>query len=107
MKGEKMTQESILSAAELIEKLVAIEGVASKKMFGGHGIFHEDKMFGLITAKGRQYFKTDSTNKENYISKGSEKHSRLSYYSIPLDVLENNDLLIDWALSAIEISNKK
>lgn len=108
-KGEKMTQESIISAEELVEKLITIDEVTSKRMFGGHGIFHQDKMFGLITAKGGQYLKADKKNIETFLSKGSEKHSRMSYYSIPNDVLENHDLLIQWALLAIEASksNKK
>lgn len=106
-KGEKMTQESILSAEELVEKLIAIDNVTSKRMFGGHGIFHNDKMFGLITAKGGQYLKANQTNVEQYLANGSEKHSRLSYYSIPFDVLNNNDILVEWALLAIEASKEK
>lgn len=108
-KGEKMTQESILSAEELVEKLSTIDGVTSKRMFGGHGIFHQDKMFGLITAKGGQYLKTNASNVDNFLKKGSEKHSRLSYYSIPQEVLDDHDILLEWALSAIAASksNKK
>jgi len=78
-KGEKMTQESILSAEELIEKLFVIEGVTAKRMFGGHGIFHVDKIFGLIIAKGGQYLKSDQSNVDAYLTKGSEKHSRMTY----------------------------
>lgn len=103
-KGEKMTQESILSAQELVEKLITIEEVTSKRMFGGHGIFHQNKMFGLITAKGGQYLKANSSNVDHYLSKGSEKHAKLSYYSIPSDILNNHNLLIEWALLAIEAS---
>jgi len=106
-KGEKMTQESILSAEELIEKLFVIEGVTTKRMFGGHGIFHVDKMFGHITAKGGQYLQADQSNVDAYLAKGSEKHSRMTYYSIPADILEDHYVLLEWAEIAIQISKKK
>ena len=43
-KGKKLSQESVISAELLLEKLSQIGGLTSKKMFGGHGIFHEGKM---------------------------------------------------------------
>jgi DNA transformation protein len=48
VKGDKMNQDSVLSAELELEKLSSIEGVSPKKMFGWHGLFHESKMFGII-----------------------------------------------------------
>ena len=44
-KGDKLTKNAHLSAETLVDKLSAIAGIRSKKMFGGYGIFREEKMF--------------------------------------------------------------
>ena len=51
--------------------------------------------------------KVDDSNKSTFEQKGSSKHSRMPYYSIPSDVLDNQDLLIEWAGQSIEIALKK
>ena len=99
-----MSQDSNISTAHLLEQLTSIDGVTSKSMFGGHGIFHGGKMFGMVTAKGQRYFKANESTLSNYTDKGSEKHSRMPYYSIPEDIMEDDALLISWAEKAIEIS---
>jgi DNA transformation protein and related proteins len=102
-KGDKHTPEAQLNAELLLEKLSVIEGVTSKKMFGGHGIFHEDKMFGMISAKGIAFLRTNDSNRDDYLNKGSEQHSKMPYHSIPDNVL-NGDELLNWAKESIEIS---
>jgi DNA transformation protein and related proteins len=77
-KGDKHTPEAQLNAELLLEKLSVIEGVTSKKMFGGHGIFHESKMFGMISAKGIAFLRTNDSNRNQFLSKGSKQHSALS-----------------------------
>lgn len=102
-KGDKHTPEAKLNAELLLEKLSVIEGVTSKKMFGGHGIFHDGKMFGMISAKGMAFLRTNDSNRDQYLSKGSEQHSRMPYHTIPDDVLNGDDLL-EWTKQAIGIS---
>ena len=41
-KGDKLTKNAHLSAETLVDKLSAIAGIRSKKMFGGYGIFREE-----------------------------------------------------------------
>ena len=89
-----------------LEKLASIEGVTSKKMFGGHGIFHEGKMFGLINAKGYKMVKASGEYADKLMKLGSEKLGRMPYYSIPTSVLENHDELLLWIHEAIERSKK-
>lgn len=102
-KGDKHTQEALINADLLLEKLSIIDGVTSKKMFGGYGIFHESKMFGMISAKGIAFLRTNATNREDYLSKGAEQHSKMPYHSIPEEIL-NGDKLLDWAKKSIAIS---
>lgn len=104
IKGDKSNQESALNTEVILAKLEPLGDIMSKKMFGGHGIFHQDKMFGMVDSKGQYYFKTNETMIEEYDSKGSQKHSKMPYYSIPNTVLNDHDLLLSWANKSIEAS---
>ena len=104
IKGDKLTQDSVAAAEELVDKLGSIGGITSKRMFGGHGIFHENKMFALIDSKGQCFLKADDTNKSDFEEKDSFQHSRMPYYSIPDEVINNPKLLIEWAKKSIAIS---
>jgi DNA transformation protein len=101
IKGDKMTQDSVLSAEFIIEKLSAISGVSSKKMFGGHGIFSEGKMFGLIDSKGEIFLKVNDELKSNRAKLGSNQHSKMPYVSIPDSVLKDSSALIEWAKESL------
>lgn len=103
-KGDKLTQDSILVAELLVDKLHTIGAISTKKMFGGHGIFHESKMFGIIDSKGTAFLKADNTSREIYEEKGADKHGKMPYYSIPEAILNNQDILMQWAKKSIEIS---
>ena len=99
-----MSQESVLSAELILERLSLVDGLTSKKMFGGHGIFHDGKMFGIIDSKGVAFFKADETTKKEYTSRGGVQHSRMPYYSIPDEILRDADELRKWAKTAISLS---
>jgi len=101
-KGDKQTKEGALSAELFVEKLNVIEGVTSKKMFGGHGIFHNDKMFGIVDSKGQYFLKADDTNKSIFEAHNAEKHSKMPYFSIPDEVMTNQEKLVEWAKKSIK-----
>jgi DNA transformation protein len=105
-KGDKSNKDSVLAAEFFVEKLASISDITSKKMFGGHGIFHEGKMFGLINAKGYKMLKASGDFAEELIELGSEKLGKMPYYAIPTSVLENHDELLLWVHKAIEKSKK-
>lgn len=104
VKGAKQNQEAILYAELLAQKLGAIEGISMKRMFGGHGVFHEGKMFGIVDSRGNYFFKVDETNKVDFELKGSVKHSRMPYYEVPAQIFDYQDELVKWARKAIEAS---
>jgi len=104
IKGDKLTQDSVSTAEELVNKLSAIGGISSKRMFGGHGIFHEGKMFALVDSKGQCFLKVDDSNKTDFEEKDSFQHSRMPYFSIPDEVMNDQDKLIAWAKKSIAIS---
>ena len=99
-----MDQEVKITAALIEEKLSSIREITSKKMFGGYGVFQAGKMFALIDAKGVFHLKADEGLKNELIQMGSKKHSRMPYYSIPSDIINNDSKLIELSKRAIEIS---
>ena len=103
-KGEKTTSESTKSAEDIQNRLSKLGDIRIKKMFGGHGIFDEDKMFALIDSTGRVFFKVDDTTRSRFDEAGSEKHARMPYFSVPEDVLKEDHLLEEWANISIKIS---
>nr|WP_298923358.1 TfoX/Sxy family protein [uncultured Allomuricauda sp.] len=106
VKGAKITQGSVLAAELIVQKLSSISDISAKKMFGGHGIFHTGKMFGIIHSKGTAYLKVDISNQKDYEKNGARKHGKMPYYSIPDAVFDDVDTLLLWAKKSIEISKK-
>ena len=104
VKGEKLTKDSVLETELLFEKLASIEGISSKRMFGGHGIFSKGKMFCIIDSKGQAFLKADDSSRTDFEEKGSIKHGRMPYYTVPEDVFNNTEKLILWAKKAIQIA---
>jgi DNA transformation protein len=104
IKGSKLSEDSVNEAELFIEKLASIDGITSKKMFGGHGIFHDDKMFAIINAKGFKLLKASGEYAEKLISLGSEKLGKMPYYTIPASIIDNHDELLIWVHEAIERS---
>lgn len=105
-KGSKARTEGDRYATLLVKNLTPIGDVTSKKMFGGHGLFHKDVMFGLIDPKGAAYLKADEKMAASMEKMGSYKHGRMPYYSIPLVALNSNKELIKLARKAIAVARK-
>ncbi len=83
-------------------------GVESRAMFGGHGLYYQDRFFGLIS-KSRLYFKTDTASRAKYIEarsgpfKPNPKQTLKNYYEVPPDIIEDPGELRNWALEASQI----
>lgn len=103
-KGDKLTNDSSKSAEDIQNRLAMLGDIRTKKMFGGYGIFEEDKMFALIDSSGRVFFKVDDANRARFEAAGSEKHARMPYYRVPEEVFGDDDQLEEWARISIGIS---
>lgn len=99
----------------VIYQLAGWAEVSTRRMFGGAGLYCEGAMFGLI-ADDVAYLKVDETNREDFLKAGSTpfkpypdkaKSTIMSYYEIPVDVLENPDKLAEWAQRSLAIAKKK
>ena len=81
--------------------------VTVKKMFGGAGIYFNGQIFGLL-ANDVLYFKVDNSNKSDYERAGmkpfqpfDDKPMVMPYYEVPIDILEDRELLAEWAKKSL------
>jgi len=88
----------------VMELLVSFDGISSRAMFGGYGIFHNNKMFALISGS-QLYFKVNESTKTIYEKAGSHQFKPMPYYEVPVDVMENSDAFREWAEEAISIGD--
>lgn len=95
-----------------------IDGVTSRKMFGGYGIYLDGNIFALIV-EDELYFKVDETNRADYEAIGSHPfvytgHKKkgpveMPYWTVPEEIMSNPEKVYDWAVTSAEITrnNKK
>lgn len=105
-KDSKATTASARSAESVQGRLAGLGDIRIRKMFGGHGIFLDERMFGLVDSQGDVFLKVDESNSAAYVKAGSSKHSRMPYYQVPKVVLGNDAELKKWARASIDISRK-
>jgi DNA transformation protein len=102
----------------VLEQFGNAEGISTRRMFGGVGIYRYGAMFGLV-ADERLYFKVDEANKPDYQNAGSvpftyDKHNKtggkkilaMSYWELPAHVFEDRDLIFSWMTKAHEAAVK-
>lgn len=94
----------------VVEQLNGVGYVATRKMFGGVGLYADGIFFALI-ADDTLYFKVDSTNQLDYESAGMDafrpypdKKRTMQYYEVPIDVLEDLEQIDVWARKAIAVA---
>jgi DNA transformation protein and related proteins len=95
----------------IIEQLHLLPTVTIRKMFGGVGLY-SDGLFFAIIADNVLYLKVDDTNRSDFEAEGMEPfrpfddERSMSYYEIPVGVLEDPEDLATWARKAIEITRR-
>jgi len=93
------------------DQLSVIGNVHSRRMFGGHGLYHNGLFFGIIYRE-QLYFKTDERTRLAYIDRNMKPFQPRSdqvlknYYEVPPDYLEDQDMLVSWAKEAIKCQKK-
>jgi len=96
----------------VLDQLSGLRRVTSRRMFGGIGLYCGDDFFALID-EGRLYFCTDETTRKRYEARGMKAFEYApgkvlkSYYEIPVDVLEDDAELCDWAGEAVAVHRRK
>lgn len=103
-KGDKFSNDASLSTKLLTDKLSQLSGILSKKMFGGFGIFHDGKMFGLVNSKGEIYLKSDASIQAKFEEHGLHQYGKMPYFSLPDHIFNDSEKLMVWAKESIDIS---
>src|SRR5438876_144371 len=95
------------------ELVRATAGVRARSMFGGVGIYADDTFFALI-ASDVLYFKVDDTNRPDFEARGAgpflpfgDEREVMQYYAVDADILEDVEVLREWAGKAIEAARRK
>jgi len=95
----------------VLDQLGRVPDLRSRRMFGGVGIYSGDYFFALIAAD-ELFFKVDDSTRAGYEAAGSEpfrpvinrREVSMSYWSVPVEVLEDPAELALWARAAIRVA---
>ena len=102
----------------VVELMQSIGPVRARAMFGGHGVFLEQLMFGLV-ADSVLFLKVDKENESHFKARGLEaftymkkgKEYKMSYYQAPEEVLDDVEEMNYWAnlaySAALRAASKK
>jgi DNA transformation protein len=89
----------------VLDQLAELRGLRCVPMFGGYGLYQDATFFGIIH-RGRLYFKTDDRTRAAYVARGmkpfrpNSTQTLKSYYEVPVDILEDQLQLQQWALDS-------
>ena len=89
-----------------------VHGLRARGMFGGVGIYGGEFFFALI-ADDTLYFKVDDSNRPDFLARGmgpfqpyGEDGEVMQYYRVPEDLLEDPEVLGQWAQKAIAVARR-
>jgi len=96
----------------VLDQLSGLPELRAKAMFGGHGLYANEKFFGILM-DGRLYFKTDEHTRPLYEQRGmvpftyekARKTMTMRYFEVPAEILESKSQLLEWARSAVGATN--
>ncbi|MDX1754540.1 MAG: TfoX/Sxy family protein [Marinobacter sp.] len=83
--------------------------IQARRMFGGHGIFHDGLMFALVSDE-TLYLKADDQCRGAFETLGLPRFAytkqgkpvSLSYYQAPEEILEDPEAAVEWARRSFE-----
>ena len=95
----------------VLDQLAGLGQVTPRRMFGGVGLYHEERFFGLI-AGDTLYLKVNDSNRGDYEARGmgrfrpypDKPHLSMTYYEIPADALEDAEECAAWARRSVAIA---
>jgi DNA transformation protein len=81
--------------------------VSARRMFGGHGLYHEGLMFAIVMEQ-RLYLKADEVNRPEFVALGlapftyamKGRDVALSYWAAPDTIFDDPQEAVQWAQSA-------
>ncbi len=98
----------------VLELLEPMGSLTNGMFFGGEGFRYDGVQFAMVMGN-TLYFCVDNSTREDYIAAGSKPFSYMTkkgrvyvkkYYSVPGEVIEDQDELLAWAYEAADIARK-
>lgn len=94
----------------VLDRLSSFGRMRARAMFGGHGIYKDDLIIGIIV-DGELYFKVSPETRLDYEAYGSRPFSyekdgktvAMSYFLVPEEVMEDDELLREFVMKAYRI----
>ncbi len=96
----------------ILDQLAGVKSISSRRMFGGIGIYQATTFFAIID-DGRLYFVTDDVTRPAYVDRGMKPFQYApgkfihTYYEVPVDVLEDDGALCEWARAAVAAQGRR
>jgi len=96
----------------VLDQLAGLEDVEARPMFGAHGLYQDETVFGMIH-KGKLFFKIDASTVGEYRRRkmkpfrANARQTLKTYYQVPAEIIENGDELRGWAARAVACQNKR
>jgi len=96
--------------AHALDLVSLLGGVEARAMFGGHGLYAEGVMFGLLD-DGELFLKTDDASRATFVSAGCRRWQYVNkkvrmentgYFRPPDDAHEDAEAMLPWARLALE-----
>lgn len=92
----------------VLERLAAVGRLRARAMFGGHGIYHDDRIF-AISVDGRLFFKADEVTRSDFEARGLApftyiargQNVTMQYFEVPPEVFDEADAMRVWAGKAL------
>ena len=95
--------------------LAGVRGVRARAMFGGHGLYKEDQIFGIIV-DDQLFFKVGDANRKDYEAAGSQpftyqvrnrkKRTSMSYWEVPASVMDDREALAEWMERSVAVARR-
>ncbi len=107
-------KKSTFSEYVVHDLLGHMDGMMARAMFGGYGIYKDGVMFALIS-DDQLYFKVSEENQKDFesygsapfvYSKGGSKPIAMSYYLLPEEIADDQELLTQWVIQSHKIAVK-
>ncbi|MGZ8489942.1 MAG: TfoX/Sxy family protein [Candidatus Binatia bacterium] len=96
----------------ILDQLSDINSIEARRMFGGNGLYQDETFFGIVH-KGKLFFKIDESTVGEYRKRKMKpfrpngKQTLVSYYQVPVDVVEDLEDLCVWAKRAVQSQLKR
>jgi len=95
----------------VLDQLAQVRELRAQRMFGGIGLYSGERFFGIVAAD-ELFFKVGDENRGAYEAAGSEpfrpvaaRPVSMSYWRVPIEVLEDPAELRVWAQAAIRAAD--